>query len=428
MGRLVAVRTTEIIIIAMLLLVALPITSLSDQNRHALVVGNGAYEESPLKNPANDANGMAALLRDLGFSVTTKINVTHQELEDAIRAFGRSLHPGDVALFYFSGHGTQIDRINYLLPIGPPIQREHEIKYKALNSNMILEEMAYARSSLNIVILDACRINPFRGFRALRRGLASMSAPTVSQGGTLIAYATAPHTVARDGEGKNSPYAAHLIQAISIPGLEIEHVFKQVRVRVMAETNNEQVPWESSSLTRPFFFKPVSAATLPPERGEIARQSPPIPNIAPPTKPAPPPRMDERPQPKDYSEKLRRLVRLIEKGNDRARKDMGRLYKDSEAMAWIRNAANQGDSDAQFALGRMYHLGNGVPKDYNLARDWYLKAAARSCAGAECNLGYMYHQGLGVPPDRAAALEWFRRAAAHGDTDAKRMLETKFNE
>jgi len=271
-------RTKKILITALLFFIILPLQSFSDQNRRALVVGNDAYQDAPLQNPVNDARSLSAVLRDLGFSVTTKINVTQQELEDAIRAFGRSLYPGDIGLFYFSGHGMQIDGVNYLLPVGAPIERVHEIKYKAVNSQMILEEMVHARSSLNIIILDACRNNPFKGdFRAIRRGLATMSAPTGPEGGSLIAYATAPDTVARDGEGKNSPYARHLMETMRIPGLEIHQVFRRVRVAVKAETNNQQIPWESSSMDRDFFFKQASVPLPPREPEPVARPQIPAP-------------------------------------------------------------------------------------------------------------------------------------------------------
>ena len=240
---------------------ALRRTTRESGQRIALVIGNSDYVEAPLRNPVHDANGMAAVLRELGFSVTTKLNVNQQQFEDAVREFGSSVRPGDTSLFYFSGHGVQVDGVNYLVPIGADIQREYEIKYKAVNPQLILEELQHARSSFNVVILDACRNNPFRRVRSLRRGLATMSAPldAEAQGGTLIAYATAPDNVAQDGSGNNSPYALSLMKTMNVPGLEIEQVFRQVRVAVMAETRNQQVPWEYSSVTRPFYFKPSVA-------------------------------------------------------------------------------------------------------------------------------------------------------------------------
>ena len=199
------------------------------------------------------------MLKEFGFSVTKKTNVPQQEMEEAIRVFGKQLHAGDTALFYFSGHGVQVNGINYLLPIGILVDSEDEIKYKAVAAEMVLDKMEQAGSQLNIVILDACRNNPFQRFRSLSRGLAQMSSPA----GTLIAYATAPGSVAYDGDERNSPYTKYLLQTIKTPGLEIEKVFKHVRIAVMAETENKQVPWESSSLTGDFYFtSPSTTMTI----------------------------------------------------------------------------------------------------------------------------------------------------------------------
>ena len=237
-------------ILVMLLLVALQTPGWGAPNKSALVIGNGAYQDIPLRNPVNDAQAMAAALEKLGFRVTQKTNVTQPDMENAIREFGQTLKKEDVALFYFSGHGVQVNGINYLLPIGADIRSEDEVKYKAVDAGMVLDKLEAAGNQLNIVILDACRNNPYKGARSMSRGLAVMSAPP----GALIAYATAPGTTAADGEGDNSPYTKHLLAAMNAPGLKIEEVFKKVRVGVMADTANQQVPWEASSLTGDFYF------------------------------------------------------------------------------------------------------------------------------------------------------------------------------
>ena len=245
-----------------LVCIALSVSAgISRAERLALIIGNNAYEDSPLTNPVNDANDMAAALEGLGFSVNTKTNITQQEMEDAIRDFAGSLSASDTALFYFSGHGAQVDGINYLVPVGTRIVTEQDIKYKSVAAELVLDYLEQAGSKLNIVILDACRDNPFKGFRSTRGGLAMMTSPT----GTLIGYATAPGTVAYDGSGENSPYTKHLLQAMSTPGLRIEDVFKQARIGVMVETGNKQVPWESSSLIGDFYFTQQDAReTAPP--------------------------------------------------------------------------------------------------------------------------------------------------------------------
>lgn len=237
------------------------LTAVCDAARQALVIGNGDYEDTPLQNPINDANAMTAVLQKLDFTVFTEINVNQQAMEAALRNFGQQLQPGDTALFYFSGHGAQVDGVNYLLPIGARIGSEQEIKYNAVEAGLMLDQMAQARCRLNIVILDACRNNPFKGFASNRGGLAFMAAPT----GTLIAYATAPGTTAYDGQEEHSPYTKHLLAALAKPGLRVEDVFKQARVGVMVETDYKQVPWESSSLIGDFYFTAETAAQPQPE-------------------------------------------------------------------------------------------------------------------------------------------------------------------
>jgi len=237
-------------ITVIVLLTIAPMPVLGTSSKHALIIGNSAYKDVPLKNPVNDANDMASTLEQLGFAVLKKTNVDQQTIEQAFREFEQQLQTNDIALFYFSGHGIQIDGINYLLPIGADIHSADEIKYKAVNANMVLDKLQNAGTQLNIIMLDACRNNPFKQFRSLERGLAIMSAST----GTIISYATAPGSVAYDGDERNSPYTKYLLKTMQIPGLEVEKVFKQVRVAVMTATQNKQVPWESSSLTGDFYF------------------------------------------------------------------------------------------------------------------------------------------------------------------------------
>lgn len=160
------------------------------ERRTALVIGNSAYSSSPLKNPINDANDLAANLKKLGFSVMLKTNASHKVMEDAIRDFGDQLKKGGVGLFFYAGHGVQIGGRNYLLPVGANIQRETDVKFYAVDVEMVLAEMSNAGNNLNIVILDACRDNPFgKSFRSASRGLAIISeAPR----GTFITYSTSP--------------------------------------------------------------------------------------------------------------------------------------------------------------------------------------------------------------------------------------------
>jgi formylglycine-generating enzyme required for sulfatase activity len=217
----------------------------------ALVIGNSTYLSSPLKNPANDARVMALALRDRGFSVDERTNLGMNEMKMAVEDFGRNIKEGGVGLFYYAGHGMQVNGRNYLIPVDADIQGEAEVDYKAVDAGLVLAKMDMAKNGMNIVILDACRNNPFaRSFRAANLGLASMNAPS----GTLIAYATAPGSVASDGTGANGLYTQEVVKAIRKPGVKIEDAFKQVRTSVKQQTNEKQIPWEASSLEGDFYF------------------------------------------------------------------------------------------------------------------------------------------------------------------------------
>jgi hypothetical protein len=223
-----------------------------NETKHALVIGNSHYDSVPLRNPVNDASDMASTLKRVGFDVDLKLDVDQVGMEDAIRSFGDRLTEGGIGLFYYAGHGVQVDGENYLVPIGARIVEKKDIRYKAVHLGQVLDEFAEAKNRLNILVIDACRDNPFRGFRGGDRGLAETKAPT----GTLVAYATSPGSVAADGSGRNGVYTSHLLETLQRPGLSIEQVFKQVRIGVVDETSGAQTPWESSSLTGDFFFVP----------------------------------------------------------------------------------------------------------------------------------------------------------------------------
>ncbi|WP_320006988.1 caspase family protein [Maridesulfovibrio sp.] len=221
------------------------------QKRLALLIGNSAYKNGPLKNPVNDVAAMETALSKSGFTVMVLKNADRAAIGRAIDTFGSKLKSYDVGLFYFSGHGLQVDGINYLCPLGMNIQGQSDIPYEAIDAGKVLAKMEDAGNRMNVVILDACRNNPFkRSFRSGRNGLAQMDAPT----GSFIAFATSPGRVAYDGKGRNSPYVTHMINNMDRKGMTIEQFFKQVRRGVMQDTEKKQVPWESSSLVGEFFF------------------------------------------------------------------------------------------------------------------------------------------------------------------------------
>jgi uncharacterized caspase-like protein len=233
------------------------------ENRVALVIGNSSYETvTVLPNPANDAKAMTDLLTSAGFEVVNAPNLTQTELRQAISNFAGIVSAkgrDTVALVFYAGHGLQVDGENFLVPIDARIQREADVPLQAMRLADVMNAFAAVRSKSLIVILDACRNNPFSEInKSGGRGLAIVDAPT----GSLVSYSTAPGTEAQDGEGANSPFTAGLLKIAREPGLPIEQALKRVRLHVHQATNTQQTPWESSSLIGDFYFFPGAAIAM----------------------------------------------------------------------------------------------------------------------------------------------------------------------
>jgi uncharacterized caspase-like protein len=263
------------------------------EKRVALVIGNGKYQEfQQLDNPVNDASGVAAALRAAGFQVILRLDATREDMSQALDEFDRVLDRSDVGLFYYAGHAAQVDWHNFLVPISARLDPDkvavnnlaNQVAQETIDLADVLAGMGRANKKLNIVILDACRDNPFTDkalelSRSLSRstgqtpikvglGLAQSFAPPR----TFLAYATAPGEVASDGVGKDSPYSSALIQALGVPGLKLEDVFKRVRNLVAETTHEQQIPWDNSSVFDDFYFRiPASAAAAKQQakKGEI---------------------------------------------------------------------------------------------------------------------------------------------------------------
>jgi hypothetical protein len=217
--------------------------------RVALVIGNSGYKSvAPLANPQNDARLMADTLRSLGFTLVggrAQIDLDKAAFDEAVQSFGTQVVGADVALFYYAGHGVQVRGSNYLVPIAANPAREADVYLQMVDIAVVLSQMEGSGTKLNLVILDACRNNPFggRGLRATDPGLAQIRAPE----GTVISYATQPGNVAKDGADGNSPYTKALAQTIKRPGLSMFDAFNEVGIAVMEATGNEQQPWLSTS-------------------------------------------------------------------------------------------------------------------------------------------------------------------------------------
>ncbi|MET0445833.1 MAG: caspase family protein [Pseudorhodoplanes sp.] len=249
------------------------------EKRIALIIGNSNYQSiTRLDNPKNDARLMAQTLSSLGFTLVggdAQLDLDKASLDIAVQNFGRQVQGADVALFYYAGHGVQVSGANYLVPISANPTREADVDFQMVDVNLVLRQMQGAGTRLNMVILDACRNNPFgaRGLRASEGGLAQMRAPE----GTLISYATQPGSVAQDGIDGNSPYTKALASTVRQAGLDIFQTFNQVGLAVKRSTGGAQQPWVSSSpIDGSFYFvapapavplivpaKPVQEARLP---------------------------------------------------------------------------------------------------------------------------------------------------------------------
>jgi uncharacterized caspase-like protein len=234
--------------------------------RVALVVGNSNYQYvSRLGNPSNDAKLIAKTLRDLGFTLVgggARLDLNKTQFDRAVQNFGDAAQGADVALFYYAGHGLSARGVNYLVPVDAHIGKESDVDFQMLGADKVLREMEDAHARLNLVILDACRDNPFLnlGARGIEGGLARMQAPE----GTLISFATQPGHVALDGNGRDSPFTEALAETIRKPGLDIFRTFNEVGLRVAAETGGEQQPWLSlSPITGDFYFAGAPKPTAP---------------------------------------------------------------------------------------------------------------------------------------------------------------------
>jgi caspase domain-containing protein len=239
------------------LLFLLCASSASAEKRVALVVGNSAYQNvTRLDNPRNDATLMAETLSGLGFTLVggrAQLDLDKAALDTDVQNFGQQIQGADVALFYYAGHGVQVNGSNYLVPIGANPTREADVDFQMVDINLVLRQMQGSGTRLNLIILDACRNNPFsaRGLRSADGGLAQMRAPE----GTLISYATQPGSVAQDGSDGHSPYTKALATTIKQAGLDIFQTFNQVGLAVKRQTGGSQQPWVSSSpIDGAFYF------------------------------------------------------------------------------------------------------------------------------------------------------------------------------
>ena len=423
------------------------------EQRVALVVGNGRYASSPLANPVNDARAMSAALKSMGFRVMLVEDASIAQMAAAVRNFGEALKPGGVGLFFYAGHGMQIKGRNYLIPVGADIQREDEVAFNAYDAAQVLEKMEAAKSRVNIVILDACRNNPFtRSFRSSSQGLATMDAPF----GSYVAMATAPGRVAGDGSDGNGVYTKNLLAVMKTPGIPIEDVFKRTRVKVMAATDSQQVPWDYSSLSGNFYFVPseesaaaqtvdAEAATAPSTPAQASvKPSASLRAEATIAKPADSAlasgaaydqamqmKIGRKPVQQDLPRALKLFVDAASRGHTGAQYEAARAYADGtgtaksckDAIAWAQKAARAGSIEGAVLAGDLLRADCNGSRNLAESAKWYRLAADKGMPTAQFALGVLYLNGDGVAKDVGQARKWLTAAAEKGTSSAKFYLD-----
>ncbi|PKU25846.1 caspase family protein [Telmatospirillum siberiense] len=429
------------------------------ERKVALVIGNGAYRNTtPLTNPSHDAELIGGTLTQLGFSLVggaPLIDADKATMEQAIREFGRQLQGGAVGLFYYSGHGIQVNGSNYLIPVTADVARDVDVKYELVDVGIVLDEMTHAGNRLNIVILDACRNNPFgkRGMRSVSSGLGQVVAPA----GTVIGYATQPDNVAADGTGSNSPYTTALAAALRKPGLDLFGMFNEVGLQVKQATSGQQQPWLAASpVEGQFYFSGAPAGSAPvadPDTvywdnikssasssdfqdylsrfpqgqfASLAKRKLLTDCDALAAAPNDPDKLSAGVAPAAMDTRRAIAACRTVPGDARADYLLGRAYEvagqfDGAATAY-RRSADQDYGTAQAALGALYDTGRGVATDPAEAIRWYRKAAGQGIAAAQTALGMHYEMGRGIAKDEGEAGRWYRKAAEQGYAPAQAAL------
>ncbi|MEZ5923069.1 MAG: caspase family protein [Hyphomicrobiaceae bacterium] len=394
------------------------------ERRLALVIGNSSYSFGALDNPKNDAALMAKTLKAVGFEVTSLIDADQKTMKKAMLEFGRSLRDSDsVGLFYYAGHGVQVDGENYLVPVGANIRDEADVAVESVAASELLRTMQRSASRINIAIFDACRNNPFASStRSGTRGLARIDAPA----GTIIAYATAPGDVALDGQGGNSPYAKALAKNMSADGLTVEEVFKRARREVLTSTGNKQTPWESSSLTGDFYFKPGTTPVGNDGAGSVVE----IPS-GPEDERLVEVKAYEAIRDSDDPASLKEFLGRFRESMfaDLVKLKLGKLEPGASGGGDAVEIAVNVDPDSPeglFREGQRLELGQGVAADPARAADFYRQAADRGHTGAMTALGGLFEQGSGVDHDAKEAVRWYRSAADKGDVRGMTQLASLY--
>jgi TPR repeat protein len=434
------------------------------ETRMALVIGNSSYAHGGrLTNPVNDAAAVAKALANVGFIVVSKTDLGRDGLDDALKTFARDSGGADVALVYYAGHGMEVGGVNYLIPVDATLASDTDIEYEAVPVDRVLTAVDRAHR-LKVVILDACRNNPYADTmrrtgaqRAVSVGLARPVAPS----GMLIAYAAREGSTSADGAGANSPYATALVRHLSETGVDVRILFGEVHDDVMQSTGGKQEPSNYDSIGGAGYYLTPAAggagtgAAADGSRAFASAGPPPSPVtvLSPDAKevelrfwetvdPSDPVQLkaylDQYPKGTFTTLAQAKLTQAkatpatpAPAGNSKQEETAKVARQGAEAfrakdfagaMKWWRQAADQGGPGGQFGVGLLYANGDGVPRDYVEAMRWYRLAAAQGNSMAMNNIGNLYANGRGVPADTTEALKWYQQAATRGNSEAQLNL------
>lgn len=441
-----------LILMCMILTLA-PNKAEASKKRVALVVGISDYNHaSQLPNPVKDATKIASVLSSLGFDVTLRTNLGINDMRSEIRNFANKADTADVALVYFAGHGIEMSGKNYLIPNDAELRRDRDLEHEALTLNLVSNALEGAKR-LRIIMLDACRNNPFAAqmklsgnrTRSVSRGLAAVE----PIGDSLVVYASKHGTVAEDGEGNNSPFAEALVKVLPTPGLEISLMFRKVRDQVIKATNRRQQPFVYGSISGdPFYFTPkitienkvvinnnntpkiTSACSIWPQIATTATKAQvqaflsechegifyrlaqarlkELKGSAVATLTTP--KIDLTvPKSNEPAEDLYLRAKDYQNGTNGYTKD----YK--KALSLYMQAASKGHAKSMTDVGWMNENGYGTPRNMNVAFEWYQKAADKGERMAMNNLGWMYTNGNAVEKNYSKAIHFYKKAIALGE-------------
>jgi TPR repeat protein len=397
-------------------------------SKFALVIGNRDYvgHERALNNALHDADLMAQSLSQLGFTVTQASNLTRGQMLADVSAFAKRLPEGATAFVYYAGHGIQVAGNNYLIPVDMVPTSEQTLAIKAYPLKSLLEQLSLSRSAVNVVVLDACRDNPFQPRSPVRyRNFANLGlAPVQAPRGTLLAFSTSPGQLAADGKGKNSIYTASLAKALLEPSLELREIFEQAGGQVRKRTLDDQIPWYETSLNGKYYFLPPEGLTVVAGKSlQLAESGQSNFRFR-----------SDRPSPdsvgiqwfsslsseewnmidREIQQRVKRLTadelpmlqHKAKSGNVMAQTTLGLVYREGvhrkvdvqsgkvtryqssnpKAVSWLAKAADGGFPVAQVELGEMYYSGHGLDRDLEMARYWFTKAEQVNYPRAKLNL------------------------------------------